>query len=310
MSSRPTGWVRKYLAPRWSDLQDGLVVVADGQDRQLRVLVRRAGRSSAGPWPCPRRGRRRRRSGGRLPDDVEEELVAVALRFEPDEIDPQQQAAEGLAGGIDRVDDRDAVHGASPGRHSVPRLAGRGTGRGSSFSRPAGGRGPDRGSIGSRAGRATAGTISGGSSVRGPAGMPGGRDDRRRPAASRPGGRHRAAGALAGWPHVAHPGRSGPPHSSRRTSRRRRRTGTGWPTGRSCQAALYFLSGNTSRWPRGASRISSKNSSKSSGAAGFEPRQLARGLLAVHRVDQVRGHQDHQFGLRFRVGDGAERRRR
>ena len=58
MSSSADRVGQEVLGPLLQRLQQRLVVVADGQDRQLRVLDRRAGRSSAGPCSCPRRGRR------------------------------------------------------------------------------------------------------------------------------------------------------------------------------------------------------------------------------------------------------------
>ena len=109
MSSRPTGCVRKYFAPFCSDCRSAWwswLIVRIGScgcstdeladHLQGFVLVRVEGDDG--------------QVGHRLLDDVEEVLVAGALGFEPDEVHPQQQRAEGFAGRFGRVDDRDALH--------------------------------------------------------------------------------------------------------------------------------------------------------------------------------------------------------
>ncbi len=131
MSSSATGCVRKYFAPFWSDCSSAWW-------SWLMVRIGSFGCSTES-WPIICRAlllvasrATMARSGIDVLDDVEEVLVAGALRFEPDEVDAQQQGAEGLAGRFGRVYDRDALHGhhrvSCPSRASA-RLASRLRGR-------------------------------------------------------------------------------------------------------------------------------------------------------------------------------------
>ena len=110
MSSSADRVGQEVLRPLLERLQERLVVVADGQDRQLRVLDRELADHLQRLVACRASRATIARSGSDWLDDVEEVLVAGALGLEPHEVHAQQQRAEGLAGRFGRVYDRDALH--------------------------------------------------------------------------------------------------------------------------------------------------------------------------------------------------------
>src|SRR5262249_10512753 len=110
---------QEVLRPLLERLEQGLVVVADGQDRQVRVLDGELADHLQGTGLVRVEGDDGQ-VRGRGGDDVEEVLVAGALSLQPHEVHAQQQGAERLAGGFGRVYDRDALHGHH--RLVVPRV--------------------------------------------------------------------------------------------------------------------------------------------------------------------------------------------
>ena len=100
MSSSADRVGQEVLRPLLERLQQRLVVVADGQDRQLRVLDRQLADHLQGLVLVARPGRRWPGPGSDWLDDVEEVLVPGALGFEPDEVHARAAGSGGIRGWI------------------------------------------------------------------------------------------------------------------------------------------------------------------------------------------------------------------
>ena len=296
----PTGWVRKYLAPFWSDCSRAWW-------SWLMVRIGSFGCSTES-WPIIWRalllvgvegddGQVRQR----LLDDVEEVLVAGTLGLEPDEVHAQQQRAERFAGRFGRVYDRDTLHGHH--RSCRGRIARGSSGppvgvllfqglRRSLRGRPARPRatsGPAR--VTTSVARTGGTTIAGGREL----------GSRRTPGpVIRRGAR---AGTIAGSRRA--PGRPAPgvvrtrptTGTSRRTRCTRcRRTGRSPPSGHTCRRRCSTGRSTPSAAHAGPQECFPRIVHNRRGC-GFRARQSLRNLVAVHRAHQPRGHQDHQFAL-------------